>query len=558
VRSEPESLQQEPKSPDGATTGTGPVMAGTEVLATAPQPIAGTSTQIENAPHAASVAPGSFATFDPSRKHLLRVVADEGGKVTVRRFDKKTGAWRTKNEARERDACIPLTADEAEKSFPGCVAAWEQVTQLSAVAGDPEDANGLADWHDKLMESRLSDEAREMGANAKALVKASRSLPAKNVATGTYAALDGKSYDFSVEAIDYASMSTKEFHETLCSRVDEMQKGFMQTGLTLYQQILPGLEDARRRFAAGEKINGHKGIEAYIESLGLTPEQVRQWRHRALEKELIKKTGLLTGHAPKKRGKKNNKKEDAAPTVTTVTPTVEAVAVPEPGTWTYDKKKNLWANTDGRRIVKVEHKFDKLKDKNGYYVSDEYGNLGFTKELGEAKKIVRPVSTTDDLLKLADLMAVRIAGRETYSPEDMETAEEYLAARRLKSPQTDPDEDGRRKPQYEVTLTIEGSVLKKVEAEAKAVFGDKLKTVTKVEYGFTRADDLERAEGLRDKALEIVRELKGDLEQWKENLPENFQDGSKGEELDTAISDLEDIESNLDGVNFDVDFPGMY
>jgi len=66
-----------------------------------------------------------FVTFDPGRKHLARVVAVNGKKVTVRRFNKKTGEWQTKNESREREACIPLTAAEAEASFPGCVAAWE-------------------------------------------------------------------------------------------------------------------------------------------------------------------------------------------------------------------------------------------------------------------------------------------------------------------------------------------------------------------------------------------------------------------------------------------------
>jgi hypothetical protein len=67
-----------------------------------------------------------FVTFDPGRKHLARVVAVNGKKVTVRRFNKKTGDWQTKNESRERVACVPLTAAEAEERFPGSVAAWER------------------------------------------------------------------------------------------------------------------------------------------------------------------------------------------------------------------------------------------------------------------------------------------------------------------------------------------------------------------------------------------------------------------------------------------------
>jgi hypothetical protein len=67
-----------------------------------------------------------FVTFDPGRRHLARVVAVNGKKVTVRRFNKKTGDWQTKNESREREACIPLTAAEAEVHFPGSVAGWDK------------------------------------------------------------------------------------------------------------------------------------------------------------------------------------------------------------------------------------------------------------------------------------------------------------------------------------------------------------------------------------------------------------------------------------------------
>ena len=59
-------------------------------------------------------------------------------------------------------------------------------------------------------------------------------------------------------------------------------------------------------------------------------------------------------------------------------------------------------------------------------------------------------------------------------------------------------------------------------------------------------------------AAEIVGELKHDMEQWKENLPENFQGGQKEEELDQAASNLEDIENALDGIDWDVKFPGMF
>jgi hypothetical protein len=74
-----------------------------------------------------------FVTFDAGRKYLARVVAENGKKLIVHRFDKKSGEWQIKNESREREACIPLTAAEAEASFPGSVAAWDK----AAITGAP-------------------------------------------------------------------------------------------------------------------------------------------------------------------------------------------------------------------------------------------------------------------------------------------------------------------------------------------------------------------------------------------------------------------------------------
>jgi hypothetical protein len=87
------------------------------------QPIAANPTQ--PASTAGENAGYVFVTFDLGRKHLARVVAVNGKKVTARLFNKRAGEWQTKTESRERQACFPLTAAEAEESFPGCVAAWE-------------------------------------------------------------------------------------------------------------------------------------------------------------------------------------------------------------------------------------------------------------------------------------------------------------------------------------------------------------------------------------------------------------------------------------------------
>ncbi len=89
-----------------------------------PQPIAANHTQ--PASTTGENADYDFVTFDSGRKHLARVVAVNGKKVTVRRFNKKSGESRIGNESRDREACIPLTAAEVEVRFPGSLAAWDK------------------------------------------------------------------------------------------------------------------------------------------------------------------------------------------------------------------------------------------------------------------------------------------------------------------------------------------------------------------------------------------------------------------------------------------------
>jgi len=120
---------------DGSTAGNAPALADVEVMTTESQSIAAAPDQTEDSPHArADVQADDFLTFDPTRKHLVRVVEVKGKHLTVRRFDKKSGKWLTKAESRERNSGISLSPEEAEKSFPGCVAAW---TELSGDQAQP-------------------------------------------------------------------------------------------------------------------------------------------------------------------------------------------------------------------------------------------------------------------------------------------------------------------------------------------------------------------------------------------------------------------------------------
>ncbi len=87
----------------------------------------------------------------------------------------------------------------------------------------------------------------------------------------------------------------------------------------------------------------------------------------------------------------------------------------------------------------------------------------------------------------------------------------------------------------------------------------------------SRADRLSQALGKMDwgtieDAQSEVATLKDELQNWLDNMPENLQSSSKADELQTAIDDLENIESELQTIidsiqeqaNADVSFPSMF
>jgi hypothetical protein len=87
-----DSTQPQP-APDGAVSGNAPAAAGADAPTTQSRSISANPFQLEDS--ADDSTQYQFVTFDPSHKHLARVVEVKGDKVTVRRFDKKAGEWRT-------------------------------------------------------------------------------------------------------------------------------------------------------------------------------------------------------------------------------------------------------------------------------------------------------------------------------------------------------------------------------------------------------------------------------------------------------------------------------
>jgi len=70
------------------------------------------------------------------------------------------------------------------------------------------------------------------------------------------------------------------------------------------------------------------------------------------------------------------------------------------------------------------------------------------------------------------------------------------------------------------------------------------------------ADTLDMTEKIAD-----VEQLREELEEWLDNLPENLQSSNKAEMLQEAIDNLENIGEELENIQelqHDVEFPGMF
>ena len=114
-------------------------------------------------------------------------------------------------------------------------------------------------------------------------------------------------------------------------------------------------------------------------------------------------------------------------------------------------------------------------------------------------------------------------------------------------------------PMYNVTLKIEGAMVKTVAKKAQQFFGgDAEVTVSKVLVPHTRTERLTEAENLVAGALSIVEELHAEMESWYDGMPENLQQGDKASQVEEARDALDEIKSALEEVDMSsVSFPGM-
>jgi hypothetical protein len=142
---------------------------------------------------------------------------------------------------------------------------------------------------------------------------------------------------------------------------------------------------------------------------------------------------------------------------------------------------------------------------------------------------------------------------------DVEAVTKMFVAEEVDTEEVDTEDEGRAKPRYLVALEIEGSRLETMSKKAKEAFGDSLMSVEKVVRISSRADSLDMAESLFREAQGIVEELKGEMEEWRDSIPESLQSGEKASEVEDTIGQLEELESALGDTSFEnVEFPSMY
>ena len=98
---------------------------------------------------------------------------------------------------------------------------------------------------------------------------------------------------------------------------------------------------------------------------------------------------------------------------------------------------------------------------------------------------------------------------------------------------------------YRVMFEIEGERINRVKKQIE-------KTLPDCDVKIERLQPSSRAERLSN-ARCITEELLEELQQWRDNLPENLQSGAKAEELATCIDSLEELLTSFENV----DFPSM-
>lgn len=115
---------------------------------------------------------------------------------------------------------------------------------------------------------------------------------------------------------------------------------------------------------------------------------------------------------------------------------------------------------------------------------------------------------------------------------------------------------------FELRITtngLKGATIEKLVAKALNM-NRNMVNAHKVKTRLSRAERYSRAESDFDNAKEEILSLIEEIEQWKEGMEgTNLENSSKFSDLEQLLSELEDLENELNNIQFPgVDFPGMY
>jgi hypothetical protein len=139
---------------------------------------------------------------------------------------------------------------------------------------------------------------------------------------------------------------------------------------------------------------------------------------------------------------------------------------------------------------------------------------------------------------------------DEQKPEEVRTSKEF--ERTGKEPK-------RARPEYVITLHIEGSKKETVEKRARLAFGEDFRGIDIVSHLTSRAAQFADAIEQIEEAKQHIEGLRDEMQEILDNTPESLQGGDKYSERETCVQELEDLIGELENVcGTSIDFPGMY
>lgn len=112
--------------------------------------------------------------------------------------------------------------------------------------------------------------------------------------------------------------------------------------------------------------------------------------------------------------------------------------------------------------------------------------------------------------------------------------------------------------QYKIILRADAVNINVIRKQVEKWLPGQVAQIDKVNRNPSRQDRFDEAVGEISSAKGTLEDLRDELQEWVDNIPENMQGGSKADEINDAISSLEEAIGQLEEAEgADVTFPGM-